>query len=125
MLLVEIHQSLRLFLLIFLMDFLDLFDLRLDPLHDHLVFRTLMEKRVEDQTNKQRDLDDRKAKILKGYRFIEKNEGVEDRIFKNEMVDVDKIVHSVLFQHLGGFLEFSFKICLGDLFYLGIEHHQN
>ena len=51
---------------------MDLLYFGLNALHQHLLFRAFMEKRIEDQADEQRDEDDREAKIMQSDRLIKK-----------------------------------------------------
>ena len=82
------EKCLRLFFTVILMLFLDLFDMRLDPLHQHLLFRAAMEKRIKDEPNKKRYENDREAQIMQTDRLIEINEQVQDRIFENKVIQI-------------------------------------
>ena len=71
MLFIERHQGLRLFFAVIFMLFLDFFHVRLNSLHQHLLFRAGMEERVEDEPDHDRYENDGEAEIVKCDRLIE------------------------------------------------------
>ena len=76
------------------MFYLYLFYLRLDALHEHLLFRAGVKKRVEDDADKKRHQYNRDAEIMKPDRVVEKNKKVEDRSVQYLLVKID---HGFLF----------------------------
>jgi hypothetical protein len=65
---------------------LDLLHLRLDALHEHLLLRAFVEKRIEDEADEDRGLDNREAEAMESGGVKKKNQGVEDRPVKDLLV---------------------------------------
>lgn len=85
---VKLHKCLALFFFVVLMGFLNLFYLRLETLHRHVLMGSFMKKRVENDARKERCENDRDPKIAERNGVVKKHKRIQNRLIKNDFIEI-------------------------------------